>query len=549
MGRPSRSSRRVAPAPPASSLHWIDVLKNAYMDVVATRSPDPLARLAKMLVDPPPLWLGFDKWSDSAAAYVKEHELEERIYDSLDKAGIVPNVPQPDDVLERLSTQLLSMTTAAEQPHQHPWKLSKTAARQPPPQETSATAAPAAAKSSAVRKPSKGQPAPAKILVHMDPGQDLDDEMFLVLLAALTRRRLVKCIGVVATLKPAEMRAKLARGTLDELGLRGVPVGVGSDGGSEGKNDFSDVSYLRPPGKGHDGESLMLEVLKAADPGSVTLVIVASLKDAASLLRREEVLFKNKIKAVVIQGGVKPLEGEFLEPDTAHNNEFDKDASAFFYKRCQELEVPLTVVSRFTANACQMPRSIYDKMAEKDAQGRESQIGVRLQKSQAISIEQLWRRANATGDERQGLPARCTPEWFCNTFCAGKGMERDGSQSIWDLIVGFNVYDPIALVAAVPSLARRFFTFEEVEVSGVRHSLAGTTKEQTGLKSASELQDFLVDAFIDGIKPNRSQKQVDGDASVEALREALSAEQKQTQDLRAEVIRLRALASAKGKAS
>ena len=36
----------------------------------------------------------------------------------------------------------------------------------------------------------------------------------------------------------------------------------------------------------------------------------------------------------------------FLEPDDAQNNEFDRPAARFFYRRCQELGVPLIVVTR-----------------------------------------------------------------------------------------------------------------------------------------------------------------------------------------------------------
>ena len=184
----------------------------------------------------------------------------------------------------------------------------------------------------------------------------------------------------------------------------------------------------------------MSQVLAAADDRSLTIVVVSSLKDVAGLLRREEALFVRKVKEVVIQGGVKPFDqaepGALLEPDTAHNNEFDHDASAFFYRRCQELNVPMIVVSRFCAYQCQMPRKIYDDMA---ATG--SPIGKHLKDSQAASIEQLWRRANAEGDARTGLPARCDSTWFCDTFCGGEGKERDGGTPIWDLITAFNMYE------------------------------------------------------------------------------------------------------------
>ena len=51
--------------------------------------------------------------------------------------------------------------------------------------------------------------APIQVLAHMDPGQDLDDEMFMVLSAALTVRSQIKLIGVVTCLKPSGIRARL----------------------------------------------------------------------------------------------------------------------------------------------------------------------------------------------------------------------------------------------------------------------------------------------------------------------------------------------------
>ena len=43
--------------------------------------------------------------------------------------------------------------------------------------------------------------------------------------------------GVVANLRPSEVRAQLARGTLDCLGLKDVDVAIGSDGGSSTHTD------------------------------------------------------------------------------------------------------------------------------------------------------------------------------------------------------------------------------------------------------------------------------------------------------------------------
>ena len=64
---------------------------------------------------------------------------------------------------------------------------------------------------------------------------------------------------------------------------------------------------------------------------------------------------------------------------------------------------------------------------------------------------------NAVGAARQGLPNRCNKAWYCKTFLKGNGMDRGGDDSIWDLVEQFNMYDVLALVYAVPSLAWRFF--------------------------------------------------------------------------------------------
>ena len=55
--------------------------------------------------------------------------------------------------------------------------------------------------------------------------------MTMVLIRSLQENGLVQCKGAVATLAPSRARARLVRGTLNELGLGEVPVATGSDGG------------------------------------------------------------------------------------------------------------------------------------------------------------------------------------------------------------------------------------------------------------------------------------------------------------------------------
>ena len=94
---------------------------------------------------------------------------------------------------------------------------------------------------------------PERIVIITDAGEDLDDEMALVMARFLTDHKLIELLAVVANLRPAAARARLVRGTLDALRLQAVPVGVGSDGGSLTHRDtFSETAagYISPGARG-----------------------------------------------------------------------------------------------------------------------------------------------------------------------------------------------------------------------------------------------------------------------------------------------------------
>ena len=74
---------------------------------------------------------------------------------------------------------------------------------------------------------------PLPCVIISDPGEDLDDEMAMIMLRYLVSQDHLRCKGVVANLKPSDLRARLMRGTLDALGMPDVRVGVGTDGGSQ----------------------------------------------------------------------------------------------------------------------------------------------------------------------------------------------------------------------------------------------------------------------------------------------------------------------------
>ena len=136
-----------------------------------------------------------------------------------------------------------------------------------------------------------------------------------------------------------------------------------------------------------------------------------------------------------------------------------------------------------------MPRTIYDDMAWTG-----HPIGERLRAAQRASIEGLWRRAASTAPERRtGLPARCDAKWFRATFCDGRGADRGPDDAIWDLVVSFNMYDPLALIACVPDLRKRFFVAAEKRVLGVTHTVIGVDRDRPGVlpEAVDALRDFM----------------------------------------------------------
>jgi hypothetical protein len=245
------------------------------------------------------------------------------------------------------------------------------------------------------------------------------------------------------------------------------------------------------------------------------------------LLRDNEQLFVTKVKRVTIMGGMhvherkkrelcirkkeptaKPFLGPCLQaspppdsprdrtpilsPSDAHNNVFDWDASSLFYQRCQEMGIPLVVVSRFTSYGCPVQKFVYDLMVRCPIP---HPTVCRLQRAQRSSIETLWQNV-CDGNK---LPARCTKQWYCDTFCSGKGADRSASESMWDLVKTFNMYDPLAVLACIPKRRQLFFDpIEHVGPDGTVHQVIGESKEKNGILASKvdDLHDFMMTTWI-----------------------------------------------------
>jgi hypothetical protein len=83
-------------------------------------------------------------------------------------------------------------------------------------------------------------------------------------------------------------------------------------------------------------------------------------------------------------------------------------------------------------------------------------------------------------------------------------MDRDGSQSIWDLTGTFQAYDPVALLAALPGIRDRFLAPHTVAVEDCQgditfHEVVGLSEQVTGVQPDAPLGEWLHVALLDGL--------------------------------------------------
>jgi inosine-uridine nucleoside N-ribohydrolase len=347
-----------------------------------------------------------------------------------------------------------------------------------------------------------------KTLVFTDIGRDCDDMAALVLGSYLTKDHVLKIEGVVSTLTPAAKRAQLARYTLDTVGLVSVPVGVGSDLPSVAEEDIHLYEFRDLPDQPMQSKraSTVLErTLRQAEDGSLNFLIIAAFTDLSNYLKSSgdaRKLFKQKVKRVVIMGGVKiTKEGEaalnekgFMVPDTSANYQYDPDAASYAFDFFQTSKVPMTLVSRHAVYEAQLPRETLDALARTG-----HPIGRWLRDMSQEAFTSLWERANLPVDNtKRSLPARCDRKWFLTTFCEGEPIQE--GESVWRYIKKISVYDPIAMLACAPTYRERFFHPTTVVINDTYHLIIGLSAQQTGIKNAKDLQKFMTNSLIAALK-------------------------------------------------
>ena len=377
---------------------------------------------------------------------------------------------------------------------------------------------------------------PTPLFLFTDPNRDPDDLSVLIIVKSLERRGFVDLRCVLATLGDREirtLRAKFARCVLEDLGLERAKVGVGEDydfevNGASGALDFKatqsrkvdhrvfvETPLLRREADVEmNGLVLLKSELKRVPDLTAVILLNSGMADFARLLRDDSELVKQKTSRVVVMGGVEPKldqRGLVIADRRAYNNVTHQPSADFVYARLQELDVPMVVVTKEAAYHAAMRRNFYDGIA-----ATKHPIGVYLKEQQFLSLKHLW-----DGIQKGHLNAQLTSEWFFNTFTdvdlkspEGKRVlgeattHADDFSLIWNRVSKFNLYDPIALLAATPGANELLFQTGVLADCRANVQIIG----QNAIKDSTLLKDLLSGLAIESLNRPVPKKSRNGTA-------------------------------------
>lgn len=340
------------------------------------------------------------------------------------------------------------------------------------------------------------------IVMIGDFGKDLDDENALLYAIGAHSAGEIKLAAVVANLSPALLRARIARGMLEYLGID-IPVGVGTSCNVEDDTQEyeANIPYLSKNTDFEDGQKLIKNTMEKVPDKSVVLLLNSGLTDAAELMKNNPLLCKRKLSRVAIMGGVVCEEERIklnakghMKPDDAANNSFDPKSAEFVYEWLQSQNIPMSVLTRNAAYACKFDIGFYESLVKAD-----NTIGRGIRDRQRPATEHLWKAANApSGSEARGtLPDRCTRKWFVDAYL--DGIDPGNVENIWDptLKIGTFQYDPLN----VASVARpELFVPTKITVDKTEHQVIGLSSSESGIANADSLRKDISDNIINALK-------------------------------------------------
>ena len=117
--------------------------------------------------------------------------------------------------------------------------------------------------------------------------------------------------------------------------------------------------------------------------------------------------------------------------------------------------------------------NFYNELATKN------KVGAYLHNIQKSSITSLWEYANT-----QSSTERQNRQWFCKTFCNQNDIPIERTDSPWEYIKGFSLYDP---VTAIWMIYPEYFQPSNLVINNVECSIVGISAENNGVKEADRI--------------------------------------------------------------
>ncbi len=341
-----------------------------------------------------------------------------------------------------------------------------------------------------------------KTIMIGDFGKDLDDENALLYAIGAHHASEINLAAVVANLSPALLRARIAKGMLEYLGVN-IPVGLGTSCNVDDVTQEyeGNIPYISKNTEFEDGLELMKDILENSDDSSIVLVLNSGLTDAAELMKNSPLLCKRKLSRVAIMGGIVCKDNHIelnkkghMTPDDAANNRFDPKSAEFVYEWLQTENIPTSILTRNAAYACKFDISFYESLVQADGT-----VGKGIRDRQRPATEHLWKAANApAGSEARGtLPDRCTREWFVDAYLGGN--DPGDVDTIWNpaLKIGTFQYDPLNVASVVrPEL----FTPTKITIGETEHLVIGVSPTESGIANPNDLRNSITGGILSTLK-------------------------------------------------
>jgi inosine-uridine nucleoside N-ribohydrolase len=188
----------------------------------------------------------------------------------------------------------------------------------------------------------KPLPAPQKVILDTDIGDDIDDAYALALV--LTSPEL-KLLGVTTAWGHTALRAQLVEGLLCETGQQNIPVFVGVP--TKANNVFTQASlasrFPRPAGSNTEAIAWMTKTIRA-NPGQITLIEIAPLSNVGALIDRDPAAFRMLKRVVMMGGSIHRGYGDLgYAPDKGPSPEYNIAMDIASAKKLFASGVPITM--------------------------------------------------------------------------------------------------------------------------------------------------------------------------------------------------------------